>query len=114
MVRRRYVPDRGDVVWLIFSPAVGHEQTGRRPAVVISPAAYNRRVGWGLFCPITAQEKGYPFEVHLPSGLPIGGVVLSDHVKNLDWRARRATLACRLPGDVVGEVLGKLGALISP
>lgn len=108
------MPDRGDVVWLAFSPAVGHEQAGRRPAVVVSPAAYNRKVGLGWFCPVTAQQKGYPFEVRLPSGLPIGGVVLSDHVKNLDWRARRAMLACRLPDEVVGEVLGKLGTLIQP
>lgn len=114
MVKRRYIPDRGDVVWLVFSPALGHEQAGRRPAVVVSPAAYNRKVGLALFCPITAHEKGYPFEVPLPSGLPVSGVVLSDHVKNLDWRARRARFACRLPTEVVAEVLGKLGTLILP
>lgn len=113
-MKRRYVPDRGDVVWLVFSPAVGHEQAGRRPAVVVSPAAYNRKVGLALFCPVTGQEKGYPFEVRLPSGLSVGGVVLSDHVKNLDWRARRATFAGRLPDEVVGGVLGKLGTLILP
>lgn len=113
-MRRRYVPDRGDVVWLLFSPALGHEQAGRPPAVVVSPAAYNRKVGLALFCPVTGQQKGYPFEVTLPSGLPVSGVVLSDHVKNLDWRARHATFACRLPAEVVDEVLGKLGTLILP
>ena len=82
--------------------------------MVVSPAAYNGKVGLGLFCPVTSQEKRYPFEVRLPSGLPIGGVVLSDHVKNLDWRARRARLACRLPTEVVTEVLSKLGTLIHP
>lgn len=113
-MRRRYVPDRGDVVWLVFSPALGHEQAGRRPAVVVSPAAYNRKVGLALFCPITAQGKGYPFEVPLPSGLPVSGVVLSDHVKNLDWKARRATFAGRLPAEAVAEFLGKLATLILP
>lgn len=106
------MPDRGDVVWLAFSPALGQEQAGHRPAVVVSPAVYNRKVGLALFCPVTGQEKGYPFEVPLPSGLPVNGVVLSDHVKNLDWKARRATFACQLPGEVVAEVLGKLGTLI--
>ena len=67
----------------------------RRPAVVVSPAAYNRKVGLALFCPVTGQEKGYPFEVRLPSGLSVGGVVLSDHVKNLDWRARPAVSPTR-------------------
>lgn len=113
-MRRRYVPDRGDVVWLVFSPALRHEQAGRRPAFVVSPAAYNRKVGLALFCPVTTQEKGYPFEVPLPSGLPVSGVVLSDHVKNLDWKARGAAFACRLPAEAVAEVLGKLGTLILP
>lgn len=102
------------MVWLAFSPALGHEQASRRPAVVVSPEAYNRKVGLALFCPVTGQEKSYPFEVPLPSGLPVNGVVLSDHVKNLDWKARRATFACRLPGEVLAEVLGKLGTLIIP
>ena len=110
----RYVPDRGDIVWLAFSPARGHEQAGHRPAVVVSPAAYNRKVGLGLFCPVTTQAKGYPFEVTVPPGLPVSGVVLSDHVKNLDWRARRSRFACRLPAEIMAEVLGKLGTLILP
>ena len=108
----RYCPRRGDVVWLAFSPQAGHEQAGHRPALALSPEAYNRKVGLGLFCPITSQAKGWPFEVEIPPGLAASGVVLSDQVKSLDWRARKAALCCRLPEDVVGEVLGKLGVLL--
>lgn len=76
-----YVPDRGDVVWLDFTPQAGHEQGGRRPAVVLSPVAYNKKVGLALLCPITSQVKGYPFEVLIPSGSPVTGVILADQVK---------------------------------
>lgn len=110
---RRYVPKRGDIVWLTFAPQAGHEQSGRRPAVVLSPATYNAKVGLGLFCPITSQVKGYPFEVALPEGLAVGGVVLSDQVKSLDWRARDAKFAGRLTAAAVSEVLGKVNALLS-
>ena len=106
-------PERGDVVWLTFTPQAGHEQAGRRPALVLSPRTYNRKVGLALVCPITNQVKGYPFEVALPPGLVVQGVVLSDQVKSLDWRARRAEFAARLPPDRVGEVLAKLGALLA-
>ncbi len=112
MSRRPFVPDRGDAVWLSFDPRLGHEQPGRRPALVLSPVGYNRKVGLALFCPITSQVKGYPFEVGVPSGLEVGGVVLADQVKNLDWRARRASLIVKLPAPVVAEVLAKLGALL--
>src|SRR5437762_13948374 len=84
-----YVPERGDAVWLTLDPQAGHEQAGRRPALVLSPAAYNGRVGLALCCPITNQAKGYPFEVALPDGLAVSGVVLADQVKSLDWRAWR-------------------------
>jgi mRNA interferase MazF len=107
-------PDRGDVVWLEFSPQAGHEQSGRRPAVVISPQAYNEKVGLLLACPVTAQVKGYPFEVPLPAGLPLGGVVLADQLKSLDWRARNAEPICRLPARTVEEILARAMALISP
>ena len=110
---RRYVPHRGDVVWLSFQPQAGHEQRGRRPALVVSPAAYNGKVGLALFCPITSQVKGYPFEVVIPAGLAVQGAVLSDQVKSLDWRARRAEYAGRLPEDRVQEVLEKVNALLS-
>ena len=106
-------PGRGDPVWLTFGPQAGHEQAGRRPAVVLSPAGYNRRVGLALLCPITSRVKGYPFEVAVPSGLPVGGVVLADQVKSLDWRTRRAEIVGRLPESSLGEVLAKLGTLLS-
>lgn len=107
-----YVPERGDAVWIDFNPQAGHEQAGRRPAIVLSPAAYNRRLGLAVLCPITSQKKGFPFEVNIPTGLKVTGVVLSDHVKNLDWRARNATLITKLPAFVTDEVLKKLRTLL--
>jgi mRNA interferase MazF len=109
-----YVPSRGDVVWLEFNPRAGHEQAGRRPALVVSPAEYNGRVGLALLCPITSRQKGYPFEVPLPPGLATTGVVLADQVKSLDWRVRRASLACTVPGEVLDETVAKLSALLDP
>ena len=110
---RSYVPNRGDIVWISLNPQAGHEQAGRRPAVVVSPPAYNRKVGLALLCPITSQIKGYPFEVIIPQGLKLSGAVLSDQVKSLDWRARRAELICTLPRDTIVEVVQKLSTLIS-
>lgn len=107
-----YVPDRGDVVWISLNPQVGHEQAGRRPALVLSPAAYNRRVSLAILCPITSQVKGYPFEVLIPNGFNVIGVVLADQVKSLDWRARRAELIGNLPEATVREVLAKLTTLL--
>ncbi|HVS27127.1 MAG TPA: endoribonuclease MazF [Burkholderiales bacterium] len=91
MVKRasRYQPDRGDLMWLDFNPQAGHEQAGRRPALVVSPLAYNARTGLALCCPVTSHIKGYPFEILVPDGLKVSGAVLSDHVKNLDWSATR-------------------------
>jgi mRNA interferase MazF len=103
-----YVPRRGDVVWLQFDPRAGHEQADRRPALVLSPESYNGRIGLALLCPITSQVKEYPFEVALPAGSTISGVVLSDQVKSLDWRARRADLIQTVPPRVTEEVLQKL------
>lgn len=100
-------------MFISLNPQTGHEQAGRRPAVVLSPAAYNGRVGLALLCPITSQMKGYPFEVQLPAGLPVSGVVLADQAKSLDWRARRAEIVCRVPADIITEVLRKLDALLS-
>ena len=108
-----YVPQRGDVVWITLNPQVGHEQAGRRPALVLSPAAYNDKVGLAILCPLTNQIKGYPFEVLLPPGLSITGAILADQVKNLDWRARAAALICSLPRRTVAEVLQKLATLLS-
>jgi mRNA interferase MazF len=104
---------RGDVVWISLNPQAGHEQAGRRPALVLSPASYNTKVGLALFCPITSQQKGYPFEVPIPLGLPIGGVVLADHVKSMDWKARQADHICRLPDDLVEEVVSITRTLLS-
>ena len=109
---RRYVPERGDIVWLQFNPQVGHEQAGIRPTLVISPKIYNRKAGLGLFCPITSQVKGYPFEVLLPEGLEITGVILCDQIKSLDWRVRKAKRFARAPKEVVREVLAKILALV--
>ena len=107
-----YVPDRGHVVWLSFDPQMGWEQAGRRPALVVSPAPYNARTGLALVCPITSQAKGYPFEVPLPPGLPVTGVVLADHLKSLDWRARRVTFVAAAPDAVVDEVVARIDPLI--
>ena len=109
---KRYVPDRGDVVWLQFDPQTGHEQAGKRPALVISPSAYNGQVGLALLCPITSQQKGYPFEVALPAGLTIRGVILADQIKSLDWRSRRAERVESVPPDVLDEAVGKIRVLI--
>ena len=108
-----YVPRRGDVVWLTFNPQAGHEQAGRRPAVVLSPNAYNAKVGLALLCPITSQVKGYPFEVLLPHGLPVSGAILADQIKSLDWQARTAEFLCALPPAIVSDVLQKIGVLLS-
>jgi mRNA interferase MazF len=108
-----YVPERGDTIWITLNPQAGHEQAGRRPAVVLSPALYNGRVGLVICCPITNQIKGYPFEVVLPSGLAVTGAVLSDQVKSLDWRVRNATFICALAPATIAEILQKLGTLVS-
>ena len=108
------VPDRGDVVWLEFNPQAGSEQAGRRPALVISPAAYNRRVGLALVCPITSRVKGYPFEVELPRGLEAEGAILCDQIKSLDWRAKRATRLGSVPDSVMQDVTARIRALVDP
>jgi len=108
-----YWPRRGDVVWLTFSPQAGHEQAGRRPAVVLSPGAYNATVGLAILCPITSQIKGYPFEVVVPDALPVSGVILVDQVKSLDWQARRAEFICTLPPATVSEILQKISVLLT-
>ncbi len=107
-----YVPDSGDIVWMMFNPQAGHEQAGHRPALVLSPEAYNGKVGLALFCPITGQVKGYPFEVLIPEGLAVKGAILSDQVKSLDWKARQAEFICKLPPEKFNEVVKKLSALI--
>ena len=108
-----YIPQCGDVVWITLNPQAGHEQAGRRPAVVLSPQNYNGKIGLAILCPITKIIKGYPFEVLIPEGLPVVGAILSDQVKSLDWRARDAELICSLPTEIISEVLQKLVTLLS-
>lgn len=112
VIEQNCAPERGDVVWIALHPQAGREQAGRRPAVVLSPRAYNARVGLAICCPITNQIKGYPFEVRIPAGLPVAGVILADQVKSLDWRARDAEQICVLPEGAMAEVLQKIGVLL--
>ena len=110
MRRPEFVPDAGDVLWLEFDPQSGHEQAGHRPAVVLSPASYNGKTGLMVCCPLTTRIKGYPFEVALAS--QPGSVVLADQVKNLEWRARRASRKGKVSELELRQVRGKLRAVI--
>ncbi len=110
----RYVPDRGDVVWLQFNPQTGHEQAGHRPALVVSLRAYNHKVGLALLCPITSSIKGYPFEVVLPAGLKTKGAVLCDQLKNFDWRVHKAKKAGTVPPELLDEVVARILPLLDP
>jgi mRNA interferase MazF len=112
MVRKTYIPRRGDIVWLNFTPQKGHEQRGKRPAIVLSPETYNSKVGLAVFCPITSKAKGYPFEVQITSK-KIGGSILSDQVKSLDWTSREIKFIERADKEVLSEVLAKLNTLVS-
>lgn len=107
------LPDRGDLVWIDFTPQAGHEQAGRRPGLVLSPRAYHNRTPFVVVCPITSKVKGYPFEVALPPGLAVGGVVLADQVKSLDRRVRQLDPAGSVPEAVLQQVLAKLAPLLS-
>jgi mRNA interferase MazF len=107
-----YAPERGDVVWISFAAQQGDGQASRRLGVVLSPQAYNSRVGLAVLCPISLHVKAYPFEVPIPPGLAVEGVILADQVQSLDWRARRAEHVCSLPAAIIEEALGKLGALL--
>jgi len=107
-----YIPEKGDIVWIEMNPQAGHEQAGKRPAIVLSPKAYNEKVGLALFCPITTQIKGYPFEVIIPKGYRISGAILSDQIKSLDWKARKVSFACKLDATVIQEAAAKLNSLL--
>ena len=106
-----YVPDRGDIVWLNFTPQAGHEQRGTRPALIISPKIYNKKTNLALCCPITSNVKGYPFEV-VVKGKKIDGVVLSDHLKNLDWKAREIKFIEKASIQVLTECIDKISTLV--
>jgi mRNA interferase MazF len=106
-----YVPNRGDIVWLNFTPQAGHEQMGARPALILSPEKYNKKTGLAVCCPITSKVKGYPFEVVI-SGKKINGAILSDHLKNLDWKIRKAKFIEKAPKEAVEQCSMKIAALI--
>ena len=108
-----YVPSRGDVVWINFDPQVGHEQAGRRPAVILSPIDYNRTVGLALMCPITTRSKGYPWEIALEHSSGVQGVVLADQVKSLDWRRRNAAFLARLDDPTTSVILDRARILLA-
>ena len=111
--REGYIPARGDVVMMSFDQQAGHEQAGWRPALTVSPEIYNRASSLALFCPITSRIKGYPFEVPLPDGLGVTGVVLADQVRSLDWHARKARLVAQVPQSSVEEVLALIEPLVT-
>ena len=108
-----YIPERGDVVWIDMNPQAGHEQKGRRPAIVLSPSSYNAKTGLAIICPITNQIKEYPFEIRIPSGFKVSGVILSDQIKSLDWKKRDTKFYDKLPEYVILEILKKLKALLN-
>jgi mRNA interferase MazF len=107
-----YVPEQGDFVWINMNPQLEHEQAGRRPAIILSPVAYNKKVALAILCPITKQTKGYPFEVIIPIGLGVNGVILSDQVKSFDWKARNTVFIGKAPETTTLEVLKKLNTLL--
>ena len=108
MVAAEWVPDVGDVIWVDLNPTVGHEQAGKRPALVLSPAAYNSKTSLLVACAMTIEVKGYPFEV----GMPDGGVVLADQLKCLDWRKRNAQRKDKAPAEVLHQVRELLGKFL--
>ena len=112
MRRVRGCPEKGDIGWLSMNPHRGREQAGRRPAMCLSPADYNRKVGLALFCPITSKVKGYPFEVELPEGLKVSGAILADQIKSLDWRARKATRLGKVSADIIGQARARILPLV--
>lgn len=107
-----YVPDRGDLVWITLNPIAGHEQAGRRPAMVISPRSYNRTTGLCVLCPATRQAKGYAFEVEIANPDGTTSVVLADHLRNVDWKARNIQLIHRISEAELSEVVARIDALL--
>jgi mRNA interferase MazF len=111
-VSATYVPDRGDLVYLDFDPQAGHEQRGIRPGLVLSPASFNGTLGFALVCPVTSAVKNYPFEVRIPRGLKCSGVILSDQLKSVDWRARGVRYIDKLPQPELDSVRQKIKAVL--
>lgn len=114
MSKAKYIPRRGDVIRLDFNPQKGHEQAGRRPAIVLSPTEYNRTVGLAVVCAITNERKGYPWEVAIPDNPLVSGIVLADQVKSMDWRQRKAEFVCTPEEELLEEVIDKAFALLRP
>ena len=112
MVVRQWAPERGDLVWLTLDPHTGREQSRRRPALVLSPGAYNSKTGLAVICPISSHTKGYPFEVPLPKDLPVEGAILSDHLKSVDWKERRGAFIGRVRPETLTAVLNRVGPLL--
>jgi mRNA interferase MazF len=106
------LPDRGSLIWLEFSPQAGTEQAGRRPGIVLTPLRYHQRSRLAIVCPITHRERGWPMEVLLPAGLPIGGVVLVDHVRSVDREARKMEVVGAAPQTVLDEIDARLAPLL--
>ncbi|MCH5583790.1 endoribonuclease MazF [Shimazuella sp. AN120528] len=112
MVKKSYTPKQGDIIWMQFNPQAGHEKSGHRPAIVISPEVYNQKTGLAILCPITSKVKDHPFEVLLPENFPVQGAILSDQIKNMDWRVRGAKFIGEIPNEILEEVREKLELLI--
>ena len=109
---RNYIPEQKDIVWINFDPQAGNEQKGKRPALILSPLQYNEKTNLAIFAPITSKIKGYSFEVKIPDGLKVSGVILSDHVKSLDWKIREAKIIDKLPDFEFNEVIERLSLLL--
>ena len=107
-----YVPEKGDFVWLTFDPQAGHEQKGRRTAVVVSNTLFNKKTGLAFVCPTTTRERGYPFHVSIPAGLPVHGFVMTDQLKSVDYRARKATYIAQAPEELVDEIMAIIEAIM--
>lgn len=110
---KKYIPDRGDVVFTNFSPQSGHEQAGKRPALVLSPRIYNERIGLALMCPITTSVKGYVFEVAVSNMKKVKGAVLADHVKSIDWTTRKIRFIGKGSKEMLTHTIAKLQTLLS-
>ncbi|MGL5805136.1 MAG: endoribonuclease MazF [Xenococcaceae cyanobacterium] len=107
-----YCPEQGDIIWLDFNPQLGREQANRRPSLVLSPFDYNRTVKLVLVCPITSRSKGYPFEVLIPDGLAVSGVILSDQIKSFDWQLRKSEFICKAPDNIIRQVVVKINIIL--
>jgi mRNA interferase MazF len=107
------LPDRGSLVWLLLSPQAGTEQAGRRPGIVLTPERYHQHSRLAIVCPITSRERGWPMEVKLPAGLPVSGVVLVDHVRSVDRKARKMEIVGQAPAEILDEIDARLAPLLS-